>query len=147
VLVNSFPGWFWAETVCKRLYNCVFSSPIVQALSGAGMTAKRQTKKETTKATKKKSKPTKAKVAKKTVRKKKSEPKKQRFDVEFYRDWCKGCGICAAFCPAEALSMSEKGEPQITKPELCTGCTWCEIRCPDFAVRVQEKKEEKVCEA
>ena len=70
----------------------------------------------------------------------------QRFDVEFYRDWCKGCGICAAFCPAAALSLNDRGEPEITKPELCTGCKWCEIRCPDFAIRVKEKKKE-VCEA
>ena len=76
-----------------------------------------------------------------------NEAKKQKFEVEFYRDWCKGCGICAAFCPAEALSLNEKGEPELNKPELCTGCTWCELRCPDFAVRAKAKEEEKVCEA
>jgi 2-oxoglutarate ferredoxin oxidoreductase subunit delta len=89
----------------------------------------------------------KAKAAKTAVREKEPEGKKEKFEVEFYRDWCKGCGICVAFCPAGALSMSDKGEPEINKPELCTGCTWCEIRCPDFAVQVKEKKEEEVCEA
>ena len=68
--------------------------------------------------------------------------KKERFDVEFYRAWCKGCGICAAFCPTGALSLNEMGEPEITKPELCSGCTWCELRCPDFAISVRKKKEE-----
>ena len=106
------------------------------------MTAKREVKSE-------KAKSAKGKVTKKAEargKQSKTEAKKQRFEVEFYRDWCKGCGICAAFCPAGSLSINEKGEPEILKPELCTGCTWCEIRCPDFAVRVKEKEEE-VCEA
>jgi 2-oxoglutarate ferredoxin oxidoreductase subunit delta len=107
---------------------------------------KSSTKKEKT-ARKQKAKTSKAKAAKAAVREKEPEGKKEKFEVEFYRDWCKGCGICAAFCPAGALAMNEKGEPEINKPELCTGCTWCEIRCPDFAVRVKEKKEEEVCEA
>jgi 2-oxoglutarate ferredoxin oxidoreductase subunit delta len=96
---------------------------------------------------KQKTKTSRAKAAKTAVREKELEGKKEKFEVEFYRDWCKGCGICVAFCPTSALSMSDKGEPEINKPELCTGCTWCEIRCPDFAVQVKEKKEEEVCEA
>ena len=106
------------------------------------MTAKGQTKA-------KQAKTAKGKVAKKTeVKKKKAKTKapKKRFEVEFYRDWWKGCGICVAFCPEEVLAMNEKGEPEISEPERCIGCAWCEIRCPDFAVRVKEKKEE-VCEA
>ena len=90
-----------------------------------------------------KKKADKVKVAKE--RETEAERQKREFDVEFYRDWCKGCGICAAFCPTGALSMNDKGEPEITKPELCTGCAWCEIRCPDFAVSVREQKEE-ACE-
>jgi 2-oxoglutarate ferredoxin oxidoreductase subunit delta len=103
------------------------------------MTAKRQKKTKSAKAAKKKTTPAKAAL-------KEKEPK-EKFEVEFYRDWCKGCGICAAFCPAGALSINDKGEPEISKPELCTGCTWCEIRCPDFAVQVKEKKEGEVREA
>jgi 2-oxoglutarate ferredoxin oxidoreductase subunit delta len=101
------------------------------------MTEKRQRKTKSAKATKKQK-------AKPSVKEK--EPK-EKFEVEFYRDWCKGCGICAAFCPAGALSLNDIGEPEIVKPELCTGCTWCEIRCPDFAVQVKEKEEAKVSEA
>ena len=69
------------------------------------------------------------------------EAEQERFDVAIYRAWCKGCGICVAFCPKEVLSMNERGEPQVTDPERCTGCTWCELRCPDFAISV--KKREK----
>ena len=112
------------------------------------MAAKRQTKTRKKKAaTRQKSKPAKGKVAKAEVKKEESVTKDKRFEVAFYRDWCKGCGICTAFCPTEALSMNDKGEPEITKPESCIGCAWCEIRCPDFAVRVKEKEEEQVCEA
>jgi 2-oxoglutarate ferredoxin oxidoreductase subunit delta len=112
------------------------------------MTANRQTKTQKVKvARKKKSKPNKTEVANSTVREKESAAQKKSFEVEFYRDWCKGCSICASFCPTEALSMNDKGEPEVVKPELCIGCAWCEIRCPDFAVRVKEKDEEQVREA
>ncbi len=107
------------------------------------MTAKRKAKP-------KKAKSAKGKIAQKAEvkdNKAKTKAKIKRFEVEFYRDWCKGCGICVAFCPEEVLAMNEKGEPEISKPERCIGCAWCEIRCPDFAVRVEEKKEEEVCEA
>jgi Pyruvate/2-oxoacid:ferredoxin oxidoreductase delta subunit len=71
------------------------------------MTAKRQTKA-------KQAKTVKGKVAKKAeVKSKKAKTKapKKRFEVEFYRDWCKGCGICAAFCPEEVLAMNENAVP------------------------------------
>lgn len=64
----------------------------------------------------------------------------ERFDVAIYRAWCKGCGICVAYCPREVLSMNEQGEPQVTAPERCTGCTWCELRCPDFAISVKKRE-------
>lgn len=112
------------------------------------MTAKGQRTTKKGKATqKKKTKPSKAKAAKDAVSVKEPEAKKEKFEVEFYRDWCKGCGICAAFCPGGALALNDEGEPEIVKPELCNGCTWCEIRCPDFAVRVKEKEEAKASEA
>ena len=106
------------------------------------MTAKRQTKTKQANSAKGEA----AKKSEVKAKKEKTKAKKKRFEIEFYRDWCKGCGICAAFCPEEALAINEKGEPEISKPELCIGCAWCEIRCPDFAVRVQEKKKEEVCE-
>ena len=65
------------------------------------------------------------------------EPKKQ-FQVKIYLDWCKRCGICAAFCPKSVLVLDEKKFPQALHPEVCIGCRLCEIHCPDFAIEVMD---------
>lgn len=31
-------------------------------------------------------------------------------DIEFNYDFCKGCGICASECPADAIKMVREGE-------------------------------------
>ena len=50
--------------------------------------------------------------------------------------YCKGCGICAAFCPEEVFEM--RGElAVVVRPENCRYCLDCEMRCPDFAVSVE----------
>lgn len=65
-----------------------------------------------------------------------SEPKR----VKVYRDWCKRCGICVAFCPREALRPDEDGYPTLKDPEGCDGCGLCELMCPDFAIVVEDAK-------
>jgi 2-oxoglutarate ferredoxin oxidoreductase subunit delta len=71
-----------------------------------------------------------------------SKPKKL-FDVHIYRDWCKGCGICAALCPKQVLSRNEEGGPVVVDPEACIGCGWCELHCPDFAISVRPRPEKE----
>jgi 2-oxoglutarate ferredoxin oxidoreductase subunit delta len=61
--------------------------------------------------------------------------------IDIYKAWCKGCGICAAFCPAGVLGRDEAGYPFVKDPEKCINCGWCEMRCPDFAITVQPKKK------
>ncbi len=56
--------------------------------------------------------------------------------------WCKGCGICVAFCPTRALSMVE-GKALLTEPNKCVMCGLCEIRCPDYAIYISDNKEER----
>jgi 2-oxoglutarate ferredoxin oxidoreductase subunit delta len=56
--------------------------------------------------------------------------------VRIYPDWCKGCGICAAFCPAGVFAMGPQGKAVVAKEELCRDCGFCELHCPDFAVSV-----------
>jgi 2-oxoglutarate ferredoxin oxidoreductase subunit delta len=67
----------------------------------------------------------------------------KHYEIDIYRARCKECGICAAFCPRQCLSLDEEGRPIIEKSELCTGCGWCELHCPDFAISVRERLEEK----
>jgi 2-oxoglutarate ferredoxin oxidoreductase subunit delta len=55
--------------------------------------------------------------------------------------YCKGCGICVAFCPRKVLSL-RSGKAFAERPELCIGCRMCELRCPDFAIEVRAKDEE-----
>ncbi len=71
--------------------------------------------------------------------------KKGRFSIEVYKSWCKRCGICVAFCPAEVLAQDASGAPYVKNPDLCTGCQLCQLRCPDFAINVRssQKKETK----
>jgi 2-oxoglutarate ferredoxin oxidoreductase subunit delta len=66
--------------------------------------------------------------------------------VEINVLWCKGCGVCVAFCPKKALSLV--GEKAQVGPELCIGCGMCELYCPDLAIVVNKptKKNEKVTE-
>ncbi|MBU2547818.1 MAG: 4Fe-4S binding protein [Proteobacteria bacterium] len=69
--------------------------------------------------------------------KKSAPPDKVRRPEELtiYENWCKRCGICAAFCPTGALEMGPDG-PEWKHPDQCVGCRACELRCPDFAIEV-----------
>ena len=64
---------------------------------------------------------------------------KKLFVQKIFEDWCKGCGICIAFCPAGVFEKSGNGLPFIKDPDACTGCRFCEFHCPDFAISIQER--------
>ena len=49
------------------------------------------------------------------------------------KDWCKGCGICVAFCPKNVLEITE-GKVVIKDLDACIQCGQCELRCPDYAI-------------
>ena len=72
------------------------------------------------------------------TKKKKEEPR-----IDIFKAWCKGCGICVAFCPTGVLAKDEAGYPYVKDIEKCINCGWCEIRCPDFAITVEKKTKEK----
>jgi 2-oxoglutarate ferredoxin oxidoreductase subunit delta len=70
------------------------------------------------------------------------EPKENP-KIDIYKAWCKGCGICTAFCPAGVLAKDDAGYPYVKNPEKCLNCGWCEMHCPDFAITVEKKKVRK----
>jgi len=59
------------------------------------------------------------------------------FHVRLFGKWCKGCGLCIAFCPRQVFTEDENNHPVVSHPERCTGCQWCVIHCPDFAIIVE----------
>ncbi|ADW17914.1 2-ketoglutarate oxidoreductase subunit delta [Desulfobulbus propionicus DSM 2032] len=66
--------------------------------------------------------------------------RKKRYDIAFYHDWCKACGLCMAFCPRQVIQADEHGKPLVTEPDACIGCRFCETHCPDFAITVSERQ-------
>ena len=54
--------------------------------------------------------------------------------------WCKGCGICVAFCPRQVLELRE-GRVHIRDEEQCVSCGQCELRCPDYAIYLVNVEE------
>lgn len=53
------------------------------------------------------------------------------------REWCKGCGICVAFCPKKVLEMDRQDKAEALRLKECIGCGLCALRCPDLAIRVE----------
>ena len=71
--------------------------------------------------------------------------KKKLKELEINREWCKGCGICVAFCPKNVLELDSKDCVVAVRPEDCICCRLCELRCQDLAIEVvteQEKNDE-----
>jgi len=57
------------------------------------------------------------------------------------RAWCKGCGICEAFCPKHVLELDEDEKMTVVRPEECNACGLCEQRCPDLAIELIKTEE------
>ncbi|WP_428568733.1 MAG: 4Fe-4S binding protein [Solidesulfovibrio sp. DCME] len=65
-----------------------------------------------------------------------TEPKRGQNRVVVYPDWCKGCGICVAFCPKHVLATGPDGKARVVDEDACVNCGFCEPHCPDFAIVV-----------
>jgi 2-oxoglutarate ferredoxin oxidoreductase subunit delta len=60
-----------------------------------------------------------------------------RGQVIIFGTWCKGCGLCAAFCPTGVLDLDRDGHPIVVAADKCTACHWCDTHCPDLAIVVK----------
>ncbi|MBN2586051.1 MAG: 4Fe-4S binding protein [Candidatus Fermentibacteraceae bacterium] len=59
--------------------------------------------------------------------------------VHVFPEWCKGCGICVAFCPTGVIEM--KGQKAVVVyPEKCVRCYLCARRCPDLAIGIEDSE-------
>lgn len=56
------------------------------------------------------------------------------------KKWCKGCGICVAFCPKQVLAIQDE-KVAVVNEDACIKCKLCEMRCPDFAIFIKEAKK------
>jgi 2-oxoglutarate ferredoxin oxidoreductase subunit delta len=81
----------------------------------------------------------------KAEKEEKARPKRRlpRGRVTVFPNWCKGCGLCVEFCPADVLEQGPDGRVTVAHPEKCTACRWCELRCPDFAIFVADVEPEE----
>ena len=72
---------------------------------------------------------------------------KKQYKVVFNRDKCKGCELCASFCPKKIIEMdtqvNAKGycPAMITRQEECIGCLSCATVCPDCAIEIFMEEE------
>lgn len=61
-------------------------------------------------------------------------PVNNQKQVMINKKWCKGCGICIAFCPKQVLGFDEDGKVTMLDDNNCIRCGQCELRCPDLAI-------------
>jgi 2-oxoglutarate ferredoxin oxidoreductase subunit delta len=66
-------------------------------------------------------------------------------EVEFNENFCKGCGLCVAFCPKKILKLDTtrvniRGYyPAIVNNLVeCIGCAACAKICPDSVITVRK---------
>lgn len=64
---------------------------------------------------------------------------KSRSKLQIRREWCKGCGICIAFCPKHVLEFGRDGKIVVAQEEECVQCGLCEERCPDYVIKVEDE--------
>ena len=65
----------------------------------------------------------------------------RRGHVRVFERWCKGCGLCVAFCPQQVFELGTQGKSVVVHPERCTACEWCYVHCPDYAIAVRRLDE------
>jgi 2-oxoglutarate ferredoxin oxidoreductase subunit delta len=67
---------------------------------------------------------------------------KARITIVVKEELCKGCGLCVAFCPKQAMALAAHIDSRgfhlahLARPEDCTGCAQCAIMCPDSCLRI-----------
>jgi len=74
---------------------------------------------------------------------KERKKRRSRGEVRVFSKWCKGCGLCVAFCPEQVFGTNGDGKAVVAHPEKCVACMWCYHHCPDFAISVRRLSEDE----
>ena len=69
--------------------------------------------------------------------------RRPRGEVRVFGKWCKGCGLCIAFCPEHVFEADAEERAVVAYPERCVACMWCYHHCPDFAISVHRLSEDQ----
>lgn len=75
---------------------------------------------------------------------------KKRPAMRIEPERCKGCFLCAAFCPAQIIRASQEVNSsgyhpaQVGEPQRCTGCGICAVVCPDLAITAEALEKGQV---
>jgi 2-oxoglutarate ferredoxin oxidoreductase subunit delta len=72
---------------------------------------------------------------------------RRRGRVTVFDTWCKGCGLCVAFCPQKVFESGSDGHVIVAHEERCSACNWCYEHCPDFAIVVKPIEVEESAES
>ena len=62
--------------------------------------------------------------------------------IEIDREFCKGCEMCAMFCPKAVIVISDELNANgyrvadFKKDGECSGCAICALVCPEAAIEV-----------
>ena len=67
--------------------------------------------------------------------------------IKINEEICKGCGLCAEFCPVKGLLVidAEKVNAKGWNPAVCSdqakcrSCAICAMMCPDAAIEVYKE--------
>ena len=72
-----------------------------------------------------------------------NKSKKGKTKIVIYPDWCKGCGLCAAFCPSKVFQISPLGKAEVVNEPECINLRLLRVcTAPDFAIVVMPKDSE-----
>lgn len=72
--------------------------------------------------------------------------RKAKYNTVFDQERCKGCALCAKFCPAKIIKMdmskinkSGYHPATVTESDKCLGCGNCATICPDCVITIERE--------
>ena len=70
-----------------------------------------------------------------------------KFNLQFRKEYCKGCELCVSTCPKKVLVIGDeigaKGYHTVTATDMdqCIGCQSCALICPDCVIEIYREDD------